>query len=436
MRRITTALAALFAILLGNARPAAATPQDLFGLGARTQALGLTGVSYAEDYEATFANPAGLGRARRRGIHIGLSAGAYDLHIDDERFPVDAARGMTIGATLPLPFHDVLQDRLVLGLGVYTPQQVLLRGNVRFPDVPQWPVIERAQSLGIVLGLGIDLHSTDLEGLRLGVGVSAIADVIGELDVRLDETSSFSSTVETQLLATFAPIVGASYDIGEWSFGLVYRHELRAKMDLEIRTADLPVSLPVLTVGGIVQYDPGQLAGEVSWRPDPGLRVIANLTWRMWSQYPGAQTATSLSSLSAPDPEFSDTVSPRIAVEGTLRDRRATLHLRGGYALELSPAPDARLAPRRNPDGSAVMNDAVPVRYLDGDRHIVTGGLGLTWDLSASERVRFDLFGQAHFLVDRVHQILRTGAMEAPEGMGMRTGGVILVGGWTIALEF
>ena len=82
------------------------------------------------------------------------------------------------------------------------------------------------------------------------------------------------------------------------------------------------------------------------------------------------------------------------------------------------------------------MNDAVAVRYLDGDRHIVTAGLGLTWDLSARERIRFDLFGQAHFLVDRTHQILRTGAMEAPEGMGMRTGGVILVGGWTIALEF
>ena len=47
-----------------------------------------------------------------------------------------------------------------------------------------------------------------------------------------------------------------------------------------------------------------------------------------------------------------------------------------------------------------------------------------------------DVHVSAHFLVDRVHQILRTGAMEAPEGMGMRTGGVILVGGWTIALEF
>lgn len=438
MRRFTTALAMIALMLTPSI--ARATPHDLFGLGARTQALGMTGVSYAEDYEATLANPAGLGRARRRGIHVGLTAGVYDLQIDGERDPIDSARGMTIGATLPLPFGDVLEDRLVLGLGVYTPQQVLLRGNVRYADVPQWPVLERAQSLGILFGLGVDLHSTELDGLRLGVGISAIADVIGELDVRLDETNSFTSTVETQLLATFAPLAGISYDRDEWSFGLVYRHELRAKMDLEIRTADLPVTLPVLTVGGLVQYDPAQLAGEVSYRPDPNLRIIANLTWRMWSQFPGPQTPTSVSSFQAPHPEFSDTVSPRVAVEGTLREGRATLQLRGGYALEMSPSPPARLAPRRNPDGSPAMNDgvvdAIPLRFLDNDRHMVTAGLGITWDLSERERVRFDLYGQAHFLVDRVHLVERTGSEAAAEGEGMRTGGTFLVGGWTIALEF
>lgn len=438
MRRFTTALALLALMLTPGI--AHATPYDLFGLGARSQALGMTGVSYSEDYEATLSNPAGLGRARRRGIHIGLTGGAYDLHIDGQRDPHDSARGMVIGATLPLPFGDVLEDRLVLGLGVYTPQQVLLRGNVRYPDVPQWPVLERAQSLGILFGLGVDLHGTDLEGLRLGFGISAIADVIGELDVRLDETNSFTSTVETQLLATFAPIAGVSYDRGEWSFGIVYRHELRANMDLEIRTADLPVSLPVLTVGGLVQYDPAQLAGEVSYRPDPNLRIIANLTWRMWSHYPGPQVPTSVSSLQAPHPGFSDVVSPRVAVEGSFRDARAALHLRAGYALEMSPSPEARLAPRRNPNGTPAMRDGqldeIPLRFLDNDRHLVTAGLGITWNLSAQERLRLDLFGQAHFLVDRVHRVERTGSDAAEEGEGMVTGGTFLVGGWTIALEF
>lgn len=445
MRRLATALAAfpaLAALACALAFPAVAraTPQDLFGLGARTQGLAMTGVSYADDYEATYANPAGLARARYQGIHVGLSAGAFELQLDGERFPLDSARGMTIGATLPLPFGDVLQDRLVLGVGVYTPQQVLLRGQVRFPDVPQWPVLSRAQSLGIQIGLGFDFHHTDLEGLRLGIGVSALADVIGELDVRLDETNAFTSTVETQLLAAFAPIAGVSYERDGWSFGLVYRHEVRSSMNLEIRTADLPVTLPVLTVGGLVQYDPANLAAEVSWRPDPGVRIIANLTWRMWSFYPGVQTPTSLSSLRAPAPEFSDTVSPRVAVEGTIRDRRVAMHLRGGYAMELSPSPQARVAAMRNPDGSPATDASGntlerPLRLLDGDRHVLTAGIGLVYDVSATERIRVDIFGQAHLLVDRTHLVARTGTGADPEN-GMRTGGAILVGGWTFALEF
>lgn len=439
MRRAAPALA-LFAVAMLAPHPARATPPDIFGLGARTQAMGMTGVSYADDYEAVYANPAGLGRARRRGLHIGLSAGAYHLTIDGERDPLDSARGMTIGATLPLPFHDVLQDRLTFGVGVYTPQQVLLRGQVFYADVPQWSVLDRAQSLAIMVGMGFDFHSTDLEGLRLGLGVAALADVIGSLDVRLDETSRFTSTVETQLLATFSPIAGIQYERDQWAAGIVYRHEVRSEMNLDIATADLPVMLPVLTVGGLVQYDPAQVAGEIAFRPDPNLRLVANLTVRLWSFWPGPQFPTTASSLLAPAPAFQDTVSPRVAVEGTVRGGPVTMTVRGGYSLELSPAPPARLAPRRTPQGDVLMEGGsvvnMPVRYLDNDRHILTAGLGLVYDLSATERIRLDLFAQAHLLVDRTHTIPAPGNTSTDMGDWMKTGGFLLAGGWTITLEF
>ena len=47
---------------------------------------------------------------------------------------------------------------LVFGGGFYTPAEVLLRGNVTFPEVPQWTVLDRAQVLAVQVGLGIDLH--------------------------------------------------------------------------------------------------------------------------------------------------------------------------------------------------------------------------------------------------------------------------------------
>jgi long-chain fatty acid transport protein len=439
-RRAAPVLTVLAAALFGPAVTAHATPQDLFGFGARTPGLAMTGVSYAADYEATHANPAGLARARRRGFHLGVGAGVFGLSLDGRRFPLDSARGMTIGATLPLPFHDILEERLVLGLGVYTPQQVLLRGQVLYSDVPQWPVLSRAQSVAINLGLGVDLHGTDLEGFRIGVGATALANVIGNLDVELDETQRFSSTVETQLLATFAPLAGVVYERDRWSAGLVYRHEVRSEMNLTIAVSDLPVTLPVLTVGGLVQYDPPQLAGEVSWETEPGVRVIANLTARFWSLYPGAQRSTSRSSPLAPAPAFSDTVSPRLAVEATLREGRTAFQIRGGYAFEATPSPPARMAPRRASTGQPLMEGGMPVlsplRLLDNDRHVFTAGLGVTHRVGDVDVLRLDLCGQVHWLVDRQHEIPASGGPTGDASTWMRTGGVIVVGAWSLTLEF
>ena len=427
------------ASLLTAAGPARATPQDLFGFGTRSPGLAMTGVSFSDDYESAFVNPAGAARARRRGIHLGLQAAAFDLQLDGARFPMDSARGMTIGATLPLPFGDVLKDRLGIAIGVYTPQQVLLRGQIYYPEVVQWPVLSRAQSLAVQVGLGVDLHDTALDGVRVGAGISALANVLGDLDVRLDETNRFVSTVETQLLASFSPIAGVMYQRGAWDAGLVYRHESRSEMNLIIRTADLPVSLPVLTVGGLVQYDAPQLAGELSFRPAPDVRLIGNLTARFWSAYPGPTRPTSASSLLAPAPGFADTVSPRIAVEGTLRGPRVSLALRAGYAFEPTASPPARIAQRRMGDGSlaTAMGESlqVPLRYLDNDRHVLTAGLGFAYDIAPSQRLRIDAFGQMHALLDRTHEISASGD-PLDEDRAMQTGGLIMVGGWTFALEY
>jgi hypothetical protein len=421
---------------------ARATPQDLYGFGARSPGLGMTGVSFVCDWEAVYLNPANLAGARNRRLSFSAMAAVYDLHVDHQRFPLESARGTTIGFQIPLPFGDVLEDRLVLGGGFYTPTNVLLRGDVRYADLPQFTVLARGQSIAINVGLGFDFHGI-VDGLRLGVGISALANVIGDLSVRLDESSSFISVVETQLLTAFAPIAGLSYEQPEWGFGAVYRHEVRAEMNLRIVVDDLPVPIPTVTVAGLIQYDPAQVAIEGFWRPDPNLRIVANLTARLWSFYPGAAQPTSSASYLAPAPGFSDTVSPRLAVEGTIRDGNLTAQLRLGYALELSPAPPARLAAERNANGSPhldEMGDTIlrPTRLLDHDRHIITAGFGFDYAFSEREHFLMDLFAQLHAGVDRLHPIYRDMDRHAPldVGVGMVSGGMIFVGGWQLGLEF
>jgi long-chain fatty acid transport protein len=444
VRRALAGAALLTLASLVLAAPASATPEDLFGLGVRSTSLGMTGVSYSDDWEAAYTNPAGLARVRRRQIAGGLGGGTYQVTLNGQRVALEPPRGLTIGFALPLPFGDVLRDRLVLGAGFYTPANVLLRGQVPFAEVPQWTVLDRAQCLAITIGLGINLNDL-VPGLRLGLGVNALASIIGDLTVRLDETSSFQSVVETQLLATFSPIAGVAIDQPEWGLGVVYRHEVRSEMNLHIVVRDLPVMLPVLTIGALVQYDPAQVALEGYYRPDPNVRIIANLTARLWSFYPGPYHPTTEGSFLPPAPGFHDTVSPRVGIEGTIRSGRAALTLRAGYALELSPSLGANFGAQRNADGSprldAMMNAVLaPLRVLDNDRHIVTAGFGIAWDLSSEARFRLDLYGQLHALVDRTHPLDLTSTMPPAMGMaapaGMQTGGYLVMGGWMLGIEF
>ncbi|MBN8612313.1 MAG: hypothetical protein J0L92_17085 [Deltaproteobacteria bacterium] len=440
-------VAALLATGLTIPRSARATPPDLFGFGARSPGLAMTGTSYNDSYEAVFLNPANLGSVRRRSIVFGISGGTFDLQLDGQRSALDPIRGTTIGFTLPIPFGDILEDRLTLGGGFYTPANVLLRGDVRYSEVPQWAVLGRGQSLALYVALGIDLHGI-VDGLQIGVGIAALAALVGDLRVQLDETNSFQSVVETQLLATFSPTVGVRFEqppslrssptaSADFGFGVTYRHELRADMNLEIVVEDLPVTLPVLTIGGVIQYDPAQLIVEGYYRPIPQLRLIANLTARFWSAYPGPTSATSLSSYQIPAVEYSDTFTPRVAVEATLRHGTVDLQLRGGYAWEMSPAPPARMAAQRNPDGTVHEEGGVPVnvalRLIDNDRHIVTLGFGLAADLSEHERLRLDVFGQAHFLTSRTHLVALTSTDTSDP---LTSSGVILMGGWAAGLEF
>lgn len=433
---------ATLALALGSVPVAHATPQDLFGLGARSSAMGMTGVSWSDSWEGVYTNPAGLARIRRRQLEIGLGGATYQLTLDGQRFPVEPARGLTIGFALPLPFGDVLRDRLVLAGGFYTPANVLLRGSVDFAEIPQWTVVDRAQSLSINVGLGIDLSDL-VTGLHLGIGISALANVVGDLSVRLDETHAFQSVVETQLLAAFSPIAGVAIDQPDWGLGVVYRHELRSEMNLHIVVSDLPVMLPVLTIGALVQYDPAQAAVEAYWRVDPNIRIVANATLRMWSYYPGPYRPTTDGSYLPPAPQFHDTVSPRVAIEGVIHDGRADLTLRGGYSLELSPSPGAFFGAQREADGSNRMMgmNVVPaaLRIIDNDRHVITAGFGLAYRFSDDFRLRLDLWGQLHAMVDRVHAITRT-ATDPPPAMGappgMVSAGFIVAGGWMLGLEF
>lgn len=418
MRRLA-ALATLLG-LLGLHSRAAASPQDVFGYGARASALGATGAASARGAEATWANPALLSLGRERSLSLGWQGAYLSLRAAGPGMPgaVDAEpmRGTIIAAHLPIPLGAELRDRIALGLAFFTPTNVVVRGRVLYQDTPQFPLLaDRLQSVAVQAGAGFDLG----RGVRVGAGFSALAAIAGTVIVATDTSGSVGTKVDDQLVASYAPIAGVSYDLGPSTrVGVTYRGRLEARFSVRIEVYDLgSLTVPPFNIAGLAQFDPWQIQAEVA-HARGGWNLAAGFTFKRWSGYPGGPEPTVLCPPEKPDclalqpepPGFHDTIVPRLGVERLVASREGWQSFaRAGYFFEPSPAPEQT--------GST--------KLFDNHRHAVSFGGGI--ELRSPLPIGFDLFGQAHLLAPRDHS--------AAAGTAS-TKGYILAGGAVASVRF
>jgi len=399
------------------ARAADASPEDIFGYGPRSPAMGGTGVAFSDSFEAAYTNPALLARLREKRLTLGMVGASFDLHADGAgeagKVSYEQAKGVVIGADLPLPFGGVLKDRIGVGAAFYTPSDVIVRGRILYPETPQFPIVaDRTQSLMIRIGMGVDLG----KGLLIGAGFAALAEIVGSVVVATDASGHVGSRVEDQLIATYAPSFAVAWDlpffdtkkVGQLRVGLVYRGTLDARFSVEIDATKLStLNLPVFNIAGMAQYDPAQVAFEVSDRIGP-LTVAVGLTYRRWSDYPGLLEPTIVCPASSPDCgalqpahiPFSDVLVPRVGVERTFAAARgATVALRGGFFYEPSPVPGTLPASQAYSSAQS-MDVSVPTRFYDAARFVfsIGGGIALAKPLPP---INIDSFIQLHVLENR-----------------------------------
>jgi long-chain fatty acid transport protein len=404
------ARAAVWVVLLGlMTSPAQASPLQLFGFGGRSPGLAATGVADAVGFDSVYLNPAGLAEVRRKRLSLGTLVGTFELTGIDRA--IDTAVGAELGGALPLPLGGALAGRVGLGLGFYVPTAVLVSARAPRPGTPYFALLEsRTRVVGIQLGVGVKLDRR----WSVGLGVLALAALTGSIHVSADAGKRFTSTSEQQLLAKYAPILGARYHHDDrLGFGLTLRFPSRSDFDIAV-TSDLgsalPVSLPELRFAGVAQYDPLTVAVESSWRATPRLRVNAQLAWEHWSAFPRPTENPVAGRPPPPAPGFHDTIVPRLAVEWHQVAGPALLELRGGYALVWSPAPPM--------SGMSA--------FYDNDRHLLSTGLGLS--ATGSFPLRLDAWFQLHVLSPRHH--------DRPEGQDdVDTGGAIYGGGVVMGVD-
>lgn len=404
-----------------------ASPQDLFGHGARVSAMGATGAASVVGPESVWANPALLSLGRQRTLSLGFQAASFQLRARGEGLPgkIDAEpmRGMLIGAMLPLPFTGALKDRVAFGFSFFTPTNVIVRGRVLYPETPQFPLLsDRSQSVTIQAGLGVDLG----RGIRVGVGVAALAAIAGTVIVATDTSGSVGTKVDDQLVASYAPLVGINYDLSaDYRLGITYRGRLEARFAVRIEVYDLgSLTVPPFNIAGLAQFDPWQVQAEIA-RVRGLWKAALGLTFKRWSRYPGGPEPTVLCPPERPDclalrpeaPGFHDTIVPRIGVEREVITREGwAIAARAGYFFEPSPAPEQQ--------GTA--------RLFDNSRHALTLGGGFA--LRGSLPLSLDLFAQMHLLSPREH------AMALDDAKTMygtaKTSGSLWVGGAVASVEF
>lgn len=428
-----------------TAAQASASPEDLFGYGARSTAMGATGAATSNDFEAAYTNPALLSRIDRPKLALGMMGATFDVHADGEGLPgrIESlpARGIDIGVDLPIPLGGVLAHRISGALAFYTPTDVVVRGRILYPETPQFPLLsDRAQCVAIRMGLGVDLGY----GLRVGGGFGALAEIVGSVIVATDSTGRVGSRIDDQLVATYAPILGASWERplahGTLRVGAVFRGALAARFAVSIDATKLgSLNIPVFNIAGLAQYDPLQAGLEVGWE-NAKWKLTAGATWKHWSDYPGPIEPTlpcppdepDCGSLQVTRVGFSDTVVPRVGVERSFGlPRGAALHARGGYFFEPTPVPGHLPSSQMYDIPSQALVD-VPTRYFDADRHVLTAGLGVS--LAKPLPMTLDAFAQLHLLQPRT-VTLDAGAADGSASTG-NISGTILVTGFQLGVGF
>ena len=393
---------------------ASASPEDLFGYGARTSAMGATGTAHAEGYETAWHNPALASGIRAPKLTLGYSGGVLRLDASGQGLPGrtsnDPITGTTIGAEIPIPLGGVLRQRIGIALAFYEPTDVVVRGRVLYPEKTQFPMLDnRAQSVTVRAGLGVDIG----HGIRLGAGFAALAEVEGSVVAATDATGRVGTRVEDQLVATYSPVLGVTYDLPSkgpeiWRIGAVYRGKLDARFSILIDASKLSsLQIPLLNISGLAQYDPAQAALEIA-RIEPLSTIALQVVYKHWSAYPGVLEPTVVCSdggpgacgLTPPSIDFHDTFVIRIGAEqGRVLAPGVTLRGRVGGFFESTPLP-ADLPGSDAYDTVSKTTVTLPTRYFDSDRLALSLGVGLSL-AKPLPPIDLDLFLQHHYLFAR-----------------------------------
>jgi len=318
---------------------------DIFGFGSRNVAMGGAATASVDDHTAVFYNPAGL--TQRKVIHLGLSFASYiqNLSIEhrnpgDESLEARAPESpIGVGFGVVFPLGGKIDNRVALGLAIYLPVARALRLEALEPSTPRWYRYNTlADKLHILASVAVEIT----DWVSVGVGIQALADLDGRVDLELDLTNERITRrdASVQLVTTAMPVVGLLFTPLEgWRIGLSYRAALSLSYEIPLvfdfgEAADLVVDISgtdlytphTITLGTAYDFEDAgvlvSLDAELalwSYAPDPSLRVAVRGEGTLLEEL-GLGDLLNLQPGRVPDAGFSDAITIRAGTEYTPLD--------------------------------------------------------------------------------------------------------------------
>jgi long-chain fatty acid transport protein len=384
-------LIALLVALVCGAPASAAGPFELFGFNPRAKAMGGAQAATANDYTATFYNPALL--TTRATLNFGAAIGVVqpNAFIELEQPQPDGSRyapelpgtegGLALGFDFPV--GGKLGDHLAIGLGAYLPATEIARIRVLDPVVPQFYLYESgAARMEVMPAVAVRW----LDWLSTGVGLRATGGLSGPTYYTVDPVAG---TVEhrefdTALVYRFAPTLGVALGpFYGFRLGATYRGALSMLVNfpnnLDLAGMDLGMAM---RVGTETVYSPHTAVLGIAYQAFEGaLTLSADLQYVRWSDAPDPSVSFALDTegddlehlglgdaldIPAPGmerevrPAFRDTLVPRAGLEFAPLD---FLFVRAGYYYQPTPVP----------------NQTSGSNYVDNNAHALSSGVGVVF---------------------------------------------------------
>lgn len=421
---------------------------DLFGVDSTGIAMGNARVASADDWTATYYNPAAITQTKQS---VGVNFIVAVNHLYTKPFGTGLQNtddkdieGISLGYT-----HDFLADFVRIGIALYTPlsdtqQQVAHYANESeafLSNKLYFETLENTTEQQIILPT---IAFKILPFLSIGGGVSLFVKSLtysnvylpnpmnqSEWYMNVNNTQKYTSVANLGIL--FHPSdklkIGASYMSAD-DFPII------GAAFVHLNTNGIPPGLiasnVTQTINEILFYSPAHASLGVMYKPVDNLELNGEITWVGWSGYidnhgmkPQDQSWTDpRTGVTYHGQAFNDIYIPRIGVDYKLD---SSWHFMAGYTYEPTPVPPQM---RRT-------------NYVDNVKNTVSTGVSYVHPYTNGGAIRYTIHVQGIILGDRktskeiaVDADSVTSGIQNPGYPGYESKGYIIDTGFEVGYEF